>query len=134
MGHNPLDQNRIQTRCKIRQSVNHWSQNGPDNNNTEHNTYVVNEVVLYQTDYDSPQEFKHLMSEIWSSALLDCGASKIVCDKERLNQHISNLPEHQQQKVPKTTNYTPSKHVHCFGDGRKITAIESVTFPAKIGA
>ena len=64
VGRNPLDQNRIQTRCKMRQSVNHWSQNGPDNNNTEHNTYVVNEVVLYQTDYDSPQEFKHLMSEI----------------------------------------------------------------------
>ena len=69
------------------------------------------------------------MPETWSSALLDCGASKTVCGKVSLNQHISNLPEHQQQNI----KYTPSNHVYRFGDGRKITATESVTFPAKIG-
>ena len=43
--------------------------------------------------------------------------------------YISNLPEHQQQNI----KYTPSNHVYCFGDGRKIMAIESITFPVKIG-
>ena len=119
----------IQTRCTICRSINHWSQNCPDNVNTEHNTYVANEVVLYQTDDDNAQELKHLMSETWSSALLDCGASKTVCGKEWLNQYISNLPEHQQQYI----KYTPSNHVYRFGDTRKMTAIEIVTFRAKIG-
>ena len=99
MGHNALDKNGIQTSCTIRQSINRWSQNCPDNINTEHNTYVVNKVALHQTDYDSPQELKYLgvlrNSETWSSALLDCGANKTVCGKEWLNQYISNLPEHQ---------------------------------------
>ena len=69
------------------------------------------------------------MSETWSSALLDFGASKTVCGKECLNQYISNLPEHQQQNI----KYTQSNHVYRFGDRRNKTAIESVTFPAKIG-
>ena len=55
-GRNPLDKNGIQIRCTIRQSINHWSQNCPDNVNTEHNTYVANEVVLRQTDDDNQQE------------------------------------------------------------------------------
>ena len=45
------------------------------------------------------------MSETWSSALLDCGASKTVCGKEWLNQYISNLPQHQQQNI----KYTPKQ-------------------------
>ena len=77
-------------------SINQQSQNFPDNNNTEHDTYIVNKVVLHQTDHDSPQELKHLMWETWSSALFDYGASKTDCGKKWLNQYISNLPEHQQ--------------------------------------
>ena len=69
------------------------------------------------------------MSEPWSLALLDCGASNRVCGKEWLNQYISNVPGHQQEKV----KYTPSNHVYRFGDGRKVMAIESATFPANIG-
>ena len=39
------------------------------------------------------------MSETWSTALLNCGASKTVCGNEWLNQYISNLPEHQKQNI-----------------------------------
>ena len=101
--------------------------NCPDDN--EHNTYVVNEVVLYQSAYDSLQDLKRLMSETWSSVLLDCGASKTVCGKEWLNQYISNLSTNEQNNVTSTK----INHVYRFGDGRKITAIENVTFPANIG-
>ena len=69
------------------------------------------------------------MSETWSSALLDCGASKTVCSKEWLNQCISNPSTNEQNNVTSTK----SNHVYPFGDGRKITAIENVTFPANIG-
>ena len=70
------------TKCAICHSINHWAQNCPDRENE--NTYVVNEVVSHQSDYDNPNELRHLTSETWSSALLDCGASKTVCGKEWL--------------------------------------------------
>ena len=126
-GRNPYDKNGVQTRCSVCQSINHWATNCPGNN--EHNTYVVNKVVLHQSDYHSPQDLKRLMSETWSSALLDCGASKTVCGKEWLNQYISNLSTNEQNNVTSTK----SNHVYRFGDGRKVTAIENVTFPANIG-
>ena len=53
-GFNPLYKNGIQTRYTLCQGINHWSQNCPDNN-TEHNTYRVEKVVLHQPDYDNPQ-------------------------------------------------------------------------------
>ena len=43
-------------------------------------------VVLHQSD--DQQELKHLLPEAWSSALLDCDASKTHCGKD--------LPIHQQ--------------------------------------
>ena len=81
----------MQTRCSICQNIYHWTQNCSDGNNTEHNISIENERVLHQTDYENPQELKHLMAEIWSSALLNCGASTTVCGKERFNQYITNL-------------------------------------------
>ena len=67
------------TKWAICHSINHWVQNCPDRESE--NTYVVNEVVLHQSDYNNPNKLKHLTSETWSSALLDCGASKTVCGK-----------------------------------------------------
>ena len=76
-----LDRNGLPTRCAIYDSVNHWAQHCP-NKNTEQRTYLSNKVVLHQSEYDDPDDLKFLMSETWSSALLDCGASKTVCGKE----------------------------------------------------
>ena len=127
-GKNPLGKHGIQTRCAVCCSINHWAQNCPDNPNLEHNTYVVNDIVLHQTDHENPQEFKHFMLERWSSALLDCGASKTVCGQEWLNEYINNLSEKEQQNIIFRSN----NHVYRFGDGRKIRAMHSVTFPAVI--
>ena len=44
-------------------------------------TFIVNEEVLHQNAFDNQNELKNLTSEMWSSALLDCGASKTVCGK-----------------------------------------------------
>ena len=127
-GRNPVDKFGVQTKCSVCESINHWAQNCPDRE-PEHNTYVINEVVLHQSDIESTQELKHLMAETWSSALLDCGASKTVCGKEWLNQYINNLQEDGQRSV----KFTNSHHVYRFGDGRKIKAIHSATIPAVIG-
>ena len=44
-------------------------------------TFIVNEEVLHQNAFDNQNELKNLTPEMWSSALLDCGASKTVCGK-----------------------------------------------------
>ena len=78
---NPIDRNGLPTKCAICDSFNHWQKQCPDKDKVEHKTYTADEIVLHQNDYDSPDELKFLMAESWSSALLDCGASKTVCGK-----------------------------------------------------
>ena len=91
---------------------------------------MSNEVVLHQSDYDNPDDLKSLMSETWSSALLDCGASKTVCGKEWFTQFVNNLQSSEQDKIV----YNHSNHVYRFGDGRKIGAIQNAKIPANIGS
>lgn len=109
---NPFDKQDVQTRCAIYKSINHQAQNCLDGDNSEHNIHVVNEVVLHQTDCQNPQE--HLMTA-WSSAVLNCGASKTVCGHKWLNQYITNLSEHKQENI----KFPPSNNVYCFGDWKK---------------
>ena len=127
-GKNPLDRYSNPTKCAICHSINLWAQNCPDRESK--NTYVVNEVVLHQSDYNNPTELKHLTSETWSSALLDCGASKTVCGKEWLTQYINNLSDTDHSKVL----FGESNHIHRFGNGRKVNALHSVKIPATIGS
>ena len=127
---NPLDRNGLPTRCSICDSVNHWAHNCPDKSSPEYRTYVTNEVVLHQSDYDNPDELKYLMSETWSSAVLDCGASKTVCGKEWFSQFTNNLQQEQKDQII----YSSSNHVYRFGDGRKIQAIQCAKIPAIIGS
>ena len=130
-GRNPPNRSGLPTRCMICQSINHWAQNCPDKEPYEHSTYVVNnEVVLHQTDYDQPNELKSLISETWSSALLDCGASKTVCGKELFTQYINNLQDVDQKEI----QISNSNHTYRFGDGHKIKAIHSAIIPAIIGS
>ena len=71
---------------------------------------------------------KKLTSGTWSSALLDCGASKTVCGKGWLTQYINNLSDTDQSKVL----FGESNHICRFRDGRKVNAPRSVKIPAII--
>ena len=78
MAETPADRYGMLTKCVVCQSINHSAQDCPDRSTIDNNTYILNEVVLHQTDYDDPLVLKLLISETWSAALLDCGASKTV--------------------------------------------------------
>ena len=69
------------------------------------------------------------MAKSWSSALLDCGASKTVCGKIGLDQFIQNLDKIDQDQI----KFSNSSHVYQFGDGSKIKAIKSAQIPAIMG-
>ena len=70
------------------------------------------------------------MVESWSSALLDCGASKTVCGKIWLDQFIQNLDKIDQDQI----KFSNSSHIYQFGDGWKIKAIKSAQISAVIGS
>ena len=131
-GKNPLDRDGLPTRCSFCQSINHWAPQCPDRPplRNEHSTLLTeNEIVLHQNNSNDPHELQSLVAETWSSALLDCGASKTVCGNEWFEQYKQILP-------PDTVNQisiSPSSHVYRFGDGRKLTATKNALIPATIG-
>ena len=90
----------------------------------------MNEVVLHQSDFDNPNELKNLTSETWSSALLNCGASKTVYGKKWLTHYVNNLSDEDQQEV----SFGHSNHICRFGDGQKIESLHSAKIPAIIGS
>ena len=55
---NPWDRYGNSTKCAICYSFNHWEHVCPDNKNE--NTFIVNEEILRQTDFDNPNEPKDL--------------------------------------------------------------------------
>ena len=86
--------------------------------------------MSHQNDYDNPDELKFFMVESWSSALLDCGASKTVCRKILLDQFIQNLHKIDQDQI----KFSNSSHIYQIGDGHKIKAIRSTQIPVIIGS
>ena len=130
-GKNPPDRSGMPTRCAICQSINHWAQYCPDRIETkEHHTLLTeNEIILHLGNTNNSNDLKSLVAETWSTALLDCGASKTVCGQEWFNQYKQTLSPETKEKI--ITN--ESNNIYRFGDGRKITASENVTIPATIG-
>ena len=116
------------TNCPVCQSINHWVQNVLDRGTHEINTYILNEVMLHQTDNDNPQEFP--MSETWSAALLDCGARTTVCGKEWFKKYVNNLCEEDQQQK----QYYESNDMYRFGDGKKVKITHGAKIPALLGS
>ena len=56
-----------------------WGQDCPDRSNQTNNTWLSHETVLFQADFDNPNELKGLLDQSWNTAVLDSDASKTVC-------------------------------------------------------
>ena len=59
------------------------AQNCPE----KYDTLYTQEVVLYQSDFDHPEQLKTLVSESWNGAVLDSGATNTVAGKVCNNLH-----------------------------------------------
>ena len=73
---------------------------------------------------------KGLVAKTWSSALLDCGASKTVCGKEWFQQYKQSLSNENQQKILTSD----SNNTFRFGDGKRVKSQKCVSLPATIGS
>ena len=119
-GKNP-QRNGQPTRCNI----NHWATQCPDRSSDDV-TYMVHELVLQNSD----NTIECLLSEAWSTAVLDSGATSTVCGQVWFNEFLDSLNE----ETKSTIRYTESSKPFRFGDGKKILSHQAATIPAMIGS
>ena len=87
------------------------------------------DIVLHQSDYDSPHTLNTLLAESTGCAVLDCGASKTVAGSTWWNTLYDSLSLAQQKQC----RFVPSNRMFKFGDGQKVQSQIRVNFPGRIG-
>ena len=122
---NPCDRNSNQLRCHICKNIYHIGQNCSG----KYDTLYTQEVVLYQSDFDHPEQLKTLVSESWNSAVLDSGATHTVAGEVWYNYYITSLNENEKQKIK---HHTPG-NTYRFGDGKLFPALQNVDIPISLG-
>ena len=70
-----------------------------------------------------------LLSETWSSTVLDSGASSTVCGAQWFHEHTEGRSAQDKSKV----TYEDFSKPFRFGDGKKFLASKVATIPANIG-
>ena len=123
---NPCDRNGIQLSCHICQNIYHMAQNCPE----KYGTLNTQEVVLYQSDFDHPEQLKTLVSESWNSAVLDSAATHTVAGEVWYNCYITSLNENEKQRIK---HHTPG-NTYRFGDGKLFPALQNVDIPISLGS
>ena len=124
-GKNPLSKFGTQTRCRICQSINHWEKDCPDKTITDV-SFMLNEIVLHASN---DVVLKTLVSETWSGAVLDCGATNTVCGQPWFDEFKSSLPTSDQGKISVSDSSKPFR----FGDGKIVNSSKMAKIPAFIG-
>ena len=87
---------------------------------------MINEVVLHATD---DVVLQSLLSETWSCAVLDCGATTTVCGSKWMDEYLSSLPESQRDRVKMEASDKPFR----FGDGVIVNSTKKTMIPACVG-
>ena len=123
---NPVDTTGQTTRCGICDSVNLWAHEYPDQPHQStsayftHATadpdvldtnYVINDVALFQSDFDSPTHLHDLVAESWNHAVLHSRASKTVCGLVLLNTYVACLNVDDKSRV----SYSDSSSIFVLG-------------------
>ena len=133
-GKNPLDSKGNYTKCSICDSINHYASKCPDS------TYFVAEdqemmvedhdVILFQSNLITQQDFGIFVAESATSAILDCGASATVVGKVWLDSYLNGLPSNMSNQV----QYTESNNYFKFGSDQRFKSLFQVRLPAQIGS
>ena len=126
-GSNPPDRNGRTTTCGICGSRNHWAQQCPDKGSTQ--TFEINKLELFHSDYDQPERLKQLVSDTFDAAVLDTAATKTAAGSIWMNEYIRKLSEEERANIKQK----PSSSSYRFGDGEKVTADYATTIPVQIG-
>ena len=102
------------------------AQNCPE----KYGTLYTQEVVLYQSDFDHPEQLKTLVSESWNSAVLDSGTTNTVAGEVWYNCYITSLNKNKKQKIK---HHAP-ENTYRFGDGKLFPALQNFDMPISLGS
>ena len=91
--------------------------------------FLEAEEVEREEEKEEGKKLGELLPETWNAALLDTGATKTVSGRVWVDNYVSCLPEKEQKEV----QFNKCETAYRFGDGKRVTANESVKLPAKIG-
>ena len=125
---NPINARGNISSCAICRSIMHWAEQCPhksqstylSTDNQEHSTNeelsigIIYEaecdIILFQSDFDSPAQITGILSESFNNAVIDCGASKTVCGQQWFDVLLQSLPDHLTEKIL----YQPSNRMFKF--------------------
>ena len=88
---------------------------------------MINEICLHAYD---DTVLNTLLSETWSCAVLDCGATTTVCGSKWFDDFSNSLSTEQREKIQFAESAKPFR----FGDGVVMNSKKRATFPAFIGS
>lgn len=94
-----------------------------DRNKTK-NTWFLCQVLLFQTDFDDPNELKGLLAQFWNAAVLDSCASKTVCSQARLDNYVDSLNENEKTN----SQFLSGSSTNCLRDRKQCN--EKAQLPA----
>ena len=132
-GSRGFGETRRRPRCDICESVCHLARDCPEKvyyqEEEEYEDEESYDIVLYQSNLITDDDYKTFVAEASISAILDSGASSSVTGKKWLQSYIEGLPDKEQRKV----EYRPSNSSFKFGNDKRFKSEHKVLIPAKIG-
>ena len=104
-----IHRNGIQLQCNICESMYHMAQNCPE----RRDLCFTQDVILFQSDFNHPEQIKNVAPKSWNAAVLESGATNLVAGKEWYNCNTHSLSFNEKTKIRrhKGTN------IYQFGDG-----------------
>ena len=114
---NPIDQTGKVSRCITCDSSMHWEK-------IAHTSICLLKKLVEDCYFDT------IVSETFSSALLDSSRTKTVCGTQWLREYISGLSKEDRKAIVKPKG----DRIFKFGDGKVVNARERVIIPATIGS
>ena len=121
----PCEENGVQLKFYICDSVYHMVQNCPEKSGT----YYTQEVLLYQSDFGHPEQLKTLVCESLNIAVLDSGATNTTVGESWFNCYMSSLSEYEKQKI----QYHPVNNTYRFGNGKLFPTYQNIDIRKILG-
>ena len=129
---NGFDKRGNRIKCSICESIFHYTGACPEKIyfSVEEEKDEHHDIVLYQSNLLTDEEYNVFVAEASVAAILDSGASASVTGKIWFESYLEGLPIHKQEVV----EYLDSSASFKFGSEQKFKSLFKAKIPAEIGS